>query len=67
MISSGLVPPPRPPPPPAQPEHTHLIARPASEAVRVELVDMEDVDGALDAEVMQLAAHFQVQQVILRG
>lgn len=28
---------------------------------------MEDVDGTLDAEVMQLAAHFQVQQVILRG
>lgn len=26
---------------------------------------MEDVDGALDAEVVQLAAHFEVQQVVL--
>lgn len=46
--------------------HTHLIARPASEAVGMELVDMENMDRTLDAEVMQLAGHFQVQQVILR-
>lgn len=32
----------------------------------MELVDMENMDGTLDAEVMQLAGHFQVQQVILR-
>lgn len=49
-----------------QKTHTHLIARPAPEAVGVELVDVEDVDGTLDAEVMQLAAHLQIQQVILR-
>lgn len=39
-------------------QNTHLIARPASEAVRVELVDMENVDRTLDAEVMELAGHF---------
>lgn len=32
----------------------------------MELVDMENMDRTLDAEVMQLAGHFQVQQVILR-
>lgn len=51
-------------------KHTHtptdLIAGPAFEAVRVELVDMENMNGALDAEVMQLAGHFKEQQVILR-
>lgn len=44
---------------------THLVARPAFQAVGVELVDVEDVDGALDAEVVQLAAHFEVQQIVL--
>lgn len=38
---------------------THLVARPTFEAVWVELADVEDVDGALDAEVMQLACHFE--------
>lgn len=32
--------------------HTHLIAGPALEAVGVELVDVENMDGTLDAEVM---------------
>lgn len=32
----------------------------------MELVDMENMDRTLDAKVMQLAGHFQVQQVILR-
>lgn len=38
---------------------TYLIAGPAFEAVRVELVDMENVDGTFDAEVMELASHFK--------
>lgn len=38
---------------------SNLVARPAFEAVWVELADVEDVDGALDAEVMQLARHFE--------
>lgn len=33
----------------------------------MELVDMENMDRTLDAEMMQLAGHFQVQQVILRS
>lgn len=37
---------------------THLVAGPAFEAVRVELVDMQNMDGTLDAEVMELAGHF---------
>lgn len=44
----------------------YLVAGPAFQTVGVELVDVEDVDGALDAEVVQLAAHFEVQQVVLR-
>lgn len=43
----------------------YLIAGPAFQAVRVEFVDVEDVNGTLDAEVVQLARHFQEQQVIL--
>lgn len=43
----------------------YLVAGPAFQTVGVELVDVEDVDGALDAEVVQLAAHFEVQQVVL--
>lgn len=39
--------------------HTDLIAGPASEAVRVELVDVENMNGAFDAEVMELAGHFE--------
>lgn len=38
---------------------TYLIAGPALQAVRVELADVENMNGALDAEVMQLAGHFQ--------
>lgn len=38
---------------------TYLVSGPTFEAVRVELVDMENVDGALDAEVVQLTRHFQ--------
>ncbi len=38
---------------------THLIAGPAFEAVRVELVDVENMNGTLDAEMMQLARHFK--------
>lgn len=38
---------------------TDLIAGPAFEAVGVELVDMENMNGAFDAEVMQLAGHFK--------
>lgn len=45
---------------------TYLIARSAFEAVRVEPVDMEDVNGTLDAEMMELARHFKEQQVVLR-
>lgn len=37
----------------------YLTAGPAFEAVGVELVDMKNVDGTLDAEVMQLAADFE--------
>lgn len=44
----------------------YLVAGPALQTVGVELADVEDVDGALDAEVVQLAAHFEVQQVVLR-
>lgn len=43
----------------------YLVAGPAFQTVGVELVDVEDVDGALDAEVVQLAAHLEVQQVVL--
>lgn len=32
----------------------------------MKLADVENVNGALDAEVMQLAGHFKEQQVILR-
>ena len=39
--------------------HTDLIAGPASEAVRVELVDVENMNGTFDAEVMELAGHFE--------
>ena len=38
---------------------TYLIAGPAFEAVGVKLVDMENMNGALDAEVMELASHFK--------
>lgn len=38
---------------------TYLIARPAFEAVGVELVDMKNMNGALNAEVMQLAGYFK--------
>lgn len=44
----------------------HLAAGPSLQAVGVELVDMEDMDGTFDAEMVQLAGHFQKQQVILR-
>lgn len=37
---------------------THLVAGPAFEAVGVKLVDMENVNSALDAEVVELARHF---------
>jgi len=39
--------------------HTYVSARPAFEAVGVEFVDMENVNGTLDAEVVQLAGHFE--------
>lgn len=43
----------------------HLVAGSAFEAVGVESVDVEDVDGTFDAEVVQLAGHFEEQQVVL--
>lgn len=43
----------------------YLVAGPALETVGVELVDVEDMDGTLNAEVVELAGHFKVQQVIL--
>lgn len=44
----------------------YLVAGPALEAVGVELVEVENADGTLDAEVMQLAGHFEEEQVALR-
>lgn len=44
----------------------HLVPRPPLQAVRVELVHIQHVDGTFNAEVMQLAAHFKNQQVVLR-
>lgn len=44
---------------------THLSAGSAFEAVRVEPVDVKNMNSALDAEVMELARHFEEQQVIL--
>lgn len=38
---------------------TYLIAGPAFEAVRIKLVDMENMNGTLDTEVMELARHFK--------
>lgn len=38
---------------------SYLIAGPAFEAVRVKFIDMENMYGALDAEVMQLTGDFK--------
>lgn len=43
----------------------HLVWRPATEAVRLIVVESEDLNSSLDAEVMQNAAHLQGKQVIL--
>lgn len=40
---------------------THLISRSSLQAVGVKLVHMQDVNGTLDAEVMQLAGDFKEQ------
>lgn len=37
----------------------YLVTGPAFEAVGVELVDMQDVNGTLDAEMVQLTGHFE--------
>lgn len=44
---------------------THLVSRSAPQAVRVELVDVEDVDGALDAQMMELTGDLQEQKIVL--
>lgn len=44
----------------------HLIPRSPLQAVRVELVHIQHVDGTFNAEVMQLASHFKNQQVVLK-
>lgn len=38
---------------------THLVSGSAPQAVRVELVDVENVDGALDAQMMELTGDLQ--------
>lgn len=38
---------------------TYLIAGPAFEAVRIELVDMKNMNGTFNTEVMELARHFK--------
>lgn len=38
-----------------RPPLTHLLARPPSQTVRVELVGVEHVDRTFDTEMMQLA------------
>lgn len=39
-------------------QEAHLVARPAPQAVGVELVGMKHVDGTLDAEMMELTSDF---------
>lgn len=46
--------------------NTHLVSWSAPQAVRVELVGVEDMDGALDAQMMELTGDLQEQQVILQ-
>lgn len=45
--------------------NTHLVSRSAPQAVRVELVGVEDVNSALDAQMMELTGDLQEQKVIL--
>lgn len=44
----------------------HLVPRSPLQAVRVELVYIQHMDGTFNAEVVQLAAHFKNQQIVLR-
>lgn len=46
-------------------QQAHLVAWPASQAVGVKLVNVEHVDGTLDAEMMELTGDFQEQKVVL--
>lgn len=45
--------------------NTHLVSWSAPQAVWVELVDVEDVDGTLDAQMMELTGDLQEQKVVL--
>lgn len=44
----------------------HLVRWPTAQAVGLKDVESKDLNGSLDAEVMQDASHFQGKQVILR-
>lgn len=46
---------------------THLIGWPSTQAVWLIVVQSEDLDSSLDAQVMQDTSHFQRKEVILKG
>lgn len=44
----------------------HLIRWPSTQAVWLIVVQSEDLDSSLDAQVMQDTSHFQRKEVILK-
>lgn len=45
---------------------SYLIPWPAPQAVWVKLIDVEDMDGTFNAQMMELTGDFQEQEIVLR-